>query len=676
MTDRRRSTVFSLWRHRWAPLLAGQSLAMAVAVALSVALGLCDRSPGGASSAANQDRVRPQNPVTTPIATPAFKKANQVLSSRYKSHPIAGAHTGQRADEPGKLTADSPVADKRKTLRNEASSARSTVAPPTVNVNSAPDSDFGCTLSTLVSRDGVRPSRDQGTESVVLPIDLDWVALTAHGLTIPPADRPAGATADTAEAPLPTPEPSDGEREPPLHEDARPVPPVDVDLIQPEVAGGERLEPEEAEKAPLPPDLVLPQDQRCGTDLVRSELEVVDPSSVSTPQDAPTEPIQPTRVTERAFELSDNRRESAAPVGQRPARPAVARPTVTTGPAAPAQPPAPPPPAKGPCEDRSGAVQLAAAAAAPGSYQLQLSRARRAEMQAISRLADARTKRGFDLAGRNALFSARAEFIQALGMIAQALDALEHHTAHVQAMNDGLQALEESDDFVGESSQLTTNFDAVIAARPHATSVLKGKDSGSVSAMQALQMYYTYAQDRLVFAAGHEPAGSMALHGLGKVYAALSKTNTRFSIAAEPKAIVFYQAALVADGRNFLAANELGVLLANYGKYQQAKAALVQCIRVSGQPVSWRNLAVVHSYLGEAQLARLAMHEAELAARRGTDKQPGPLGLGVKPYDVQWVDVATFARTTEPAVLSDPAQAQRAPRGPNIATQSSVPIRR
>lgn len=305
-------------------------------------------------------------------------------------------------------------------------------------------------------------------------------------------------------------------------------------------------------------------------------------------------------------------------------------------------------------------VQRATAGAIPTGSPTYSARANMAELYAVARMADSHSKRGFDLASRGALFSARAEFVRALGMIAQGLDSLEHGTAHVQAMNDGLQALEESNDFVAETTQLTTTFDAVVIARPHFTPVLKNREPGKTSAMQALQEYYSYAQRQFIFAAGHQPPGSMALHGLGKTYVVLGKAKSRQALAAEPKAIVFFQSALLTDPRNFMAANELGVLLSNYGKFDQAKAAFVQSLHISSQPVAWRNLAYVHNQLGESELARLAQHEAESAARRGSDKQPGPLGLSTRTHNVEWVDPATFARTGETPGMTPDKPAERA----------------
>jgi tetratricopeptide (TPR) repeat protein len=269
-----------------------------------------------------------------------------------------------------------------------------------------------------------------------------------------------------------------------------------------------------------------------------------------------------------------------------------------------------------------------------------------AEMAAVARLADARIRRGFELGGRGAFYSSRSEFMQALGMIAQALDAEAGSVTHVSAMTDGLRAIEESNDFIARTSQPRSDFDPVELAKRHRTPVLKGMESGSVSGLEALQRYYSYAQERLAIAAGHEPVGAMALHGLGKLHSALARGQSSQTVAAEPKALVFHQAALLVCPWNYMAANELGVLLVSYGRYEQAKAAFHQSLSISRQPTTWRNLAVAHQAVGEMDLAKLALQEAEYAAAEM--KQHGVKGTGLPDTgSVDFVDVATFQRTAE-----------------------------
>jgi hypothetical protein len=130
--------------------------------------------------------------------------------------------------------------------------------------------------------------------------------------------------------------------------------------------------------------------------------------------------------------------------------------------------------------------------------------------------------------------------------------------------------------------------------------------------------------------------------------------------------MVFYQAALMVDGRNFLAANELGVLLARFGHWEDARHVLQFGLSADSQPALWRNLATVHRHLGEHELARLAQVEAGRAERRlGT----GSSRRGLDDGDgfLRWVspqvlsqsmggDSAVTQPSSEPTVPSAPAR--------------------
>ena len=74
-------------------------------------------------------------------------------------------------------------------------------------------------------------------------------------------------------------------------------------------------------------------------------------------------------------------------------------------------------------------------------------------------------------------------------------------------------------------------------------------------------MIFTEATPAFQFAAaaGHEVAGSMALNALGKLHDAMAHKKSGPVPAAEPKAMVYYQAAMLAYPKNFMAANDLGV---------------------------------------------------------------------------------------------------------------------
>ena len=298
------------------------------------------------------------------------------------------------------------------------------------------------------------------------------------------------------------------------------------------------------------------------------------------------------------------------------------------------------------------------------------------QIEQVARRADQHSRRGFELAGRKAYYSARSEFVQALRAIAQALDAQSGTVAHAAALMHGLEALEESDDFVATGSILETHIDVAADIDAHRTPILRGAELRGVSPLVALQQYYTYAQEQLGVSVGHELAGSMALHGLGKVHAALA-TQDSPGTSGEAKAIVLERAALLAYPGNFMAANDLGVLLARVGRYAEAREALMQSLSVAEHPETWKNLAVVHQALGENQLAQLARHEAGLAATaRGAQAKAESPAAGM----VNWLPPSQFAGTTtlqnataEPAgrtaqipPFEPPRSADDQPRGQGI----------
>jgi tetratricopeptide (TPR) repeat protein len=251
------------------------------------------------------------------------------------------------------------------------------------------------------------------------------------------------------------------------------------------------------------------------------------------------------------------------------------------------------------------------------------------------------------LAARGALYSARAQFIQALRTIAQSLDVQEGGRRHTEALGAGLTALEEAEDFVPRGSNVEADLDVGVMVRGHRTPVLKDSPAGELVAVTAQQQYYTYAQEQLALAAGREEAGSMALFGLGKAYGTLAIQQSPQTVAPEPKAMVFHQAALTVDGGNYLAANELAVLVARYERYDKARELLQHSVTLAPQSAIWRNLAVVHQRLGETELAVSAEKQAVEAARREAVAAAQPSSAA--PGDLQWVDPATFAASTKPA---------------------------
>jgi len=258
------------------------------------------------------------------------------------------------------------------------------------------------------------------------------------------------------------------------------------------------------------------------------------------------------------------------------------------------------------------------------------------QLERIARQADRHTRRGFELAGRRAPFSARLEFIGALQLLAEALDA-EHNTdVHGRCLSAGLTAIKEAEDFIPMSSRLESNRDIPVVIDSHRTPVLKNSDTRRLASFLAMKCYFTFAQEQLSTSVGREVAGSMALHGLGKLYAALASQGRGVVRAAEPKAMVFYQAALLVYPENSMTANDLGVLLARCGDYREAESALRRGLAIQSQSTGWHNLAMVYGQLGQRDLALRADQQAVVAARsEAARRRSNP--------KVRWFDPDAFA---------------------------------
>lgn len=267
-------------------------------------------------------------------------------------------------------------------------------------------------------------------------------------------------------------------------------------------------------------------------------------------------------------------------------------------------------------------------------------------MRAVTRQVEEMIRRGYHLAERGALYSGRAEFIQALSTIAQALDLQAGGRRHTEALAAGLTALEEAEDFIPSGSGLETDLDLPTLLRAHHTPICKQTDTSNLLPVTLLQQYYTYAQDQLARASGGQEAASMAMLWLGKTYSTLALEKSLPAAVAEPKAMVFHWAALSTHGGNFLAANELAVLEARWGQLATARSLLLYSLSVLPHSAVWRNLSTVHQRLDETQLAELALREADIAAKRESEAKLGNSEGIVPSSDVQWLDTQTFASTS------------------------------
>jgi tetratricopeptide (TPR) repeat protein len=279
----------------------------------------------------------------------------------------------------------------------------------------------------------------------------------------------------------------------------------------------------------------------------------------------------------------------------------------------------------------------------------------RTSLEMIAPQAQAHIDYALNLAERGAVQSAQAEFIVALDLIADALDADTRNAtrAHARAVQAGLMAIEETKDFVPADTPHNVVLNVAQLAATHQTPVLKNVDAARVTRAEALQRYHSYATRQLAFAGGRSAIASSALYGLGRAESVTKAGASSRNPLGAPNAMALYQAALLVDPKNYMASNELGVLMARYGDLESAAGQLVHSLSIKPQVETWHNLATVYRRMGQTEKAAQAEREREklLAAPRAVTNDS--TDLGSRP-PLQWVDEDTFAATSTPYGLDGP----------------------
>lgn len=254
----------------------------------------------------------------------------------------------------------------------------------------------------------------------------------------------------------------------------------------------------------------------------------------------------------------------------------------------------------------------------------------------LSRRLTPMVRTGFKLGRAGAMYAARNQFIEVLRRITNAKDAAEGSDRHAQALAAGLRALDEADDFSPRGDVLEAELDVPAIAQSHTTPVVR-EHPAKVTPHDAVAMYSRFAADQIGSAVRGEPAGSMALYGLGKTYARVEAQSN--DPHAGRKCLVMHRAALRAHADNHLAANELGVRLAMAGRYEQASEALRLAASQPGAAATvYENLAQVESRLGRVQVAQQAIVTSQEIAQ--AEIASGELS---RRHGVTWVSPQAFS---------------------------------
>ncbi len=240
---------------------------------------------------------------------------------------------------------------------------------------------------------------------------------------------------------------------------------------------------------------------------------------------------------------------------------------------------------------------------------------------------------GKSLSRRGASFAAKQELFSALRVIAQANDASIGGNNFSTALGRGIMIMKEAEDFVVRNPQSSVALDVAKVIDSHRSKVISANEAASMTPAQAMQRYYTVAQEQLDFAGGRNVVSAEAFFCLGKLQTALMKTQTVPGPLDTAKAIVYHQVALQSDNNHFRSANELGVLLAKTGQLERSTELFKQSLIANPTTQGWQNLAKAHTRLGEQRLAQLAHSEAVVASQ---------VQVASSSAGIQWMPAAQF----------------------------------
>jgi len=228
---------------------------------------------------------------------------------------------------------------------------------------------------------------------------------------------------------------------------------------------------------------------------------------------------------------------------------------------------------------------------------------------AVAQRAAHHVEYGKSLARRGAGFAARQEFYSALQVIAHANDEKIDSHAHTAALRSAIIAFKEAEDFVVTDAESQMGLRVSRVIETHRSGLLTQNEATNLTPVEAMQLYFRFAQEQFGLAGGRHVVSAEALFCLGKLHSVMQQHAPGSGRLETAKAIVYHRAALTNDATNYRSAGELGVLMARMGQLEDAKTLFKQSLRIQSTPQAWENLAKVHERLGETKLAQLAQSE-------------------------------------------------------------------
>lgn len=232
---------------------------------------------------------------------------------------------------------------------------------------------------------------------------------------------------------------------------------------------------------------------------------------------------------------------------------------------------------------------------------------------------------------RNAFFSAREEAETGAIYLVRVLDLASNSYQAEPRLLAAQRALTEAEDF-SFSQRLTTdqNFlERVIES--HQTEVLKSVDVSRMSPLVAAQHYRQFAQQSLVDACQSHPWGSEVYYMLGRTYQAQAEQGAPHADSLRWKAVTFYQAAVAIAPQNSIATNQLGFILLQMDRPQDARNYLINSVQAELNRPALENLVEVSRRLNDADTQNWALQNLAQLRRMHPNQTPAPQVTEVDP---------------------------------------------
>lgn len=232
----------------------------------------------------------------------------------------------------------------------------------------------------------------------------------------------------------------------------------------------------------------------------------------------------------------------------------------------------------------------------------------------------------------NAYASAREEAEQAAVYLVRVLDLASNSYRAEPTWHLAIQALSEAEDFTmfQRMSVDTDTLRRIIDS--HETTVLKGTDTRNVSPLVAAQHYRQFAEQQLIQASQGHPWASDVFYSMGRTFQAQAENADTGSDALRWKAVTFYRAAASVLPSNSMASNQLGYILLQMDRPQEAREALVASLGAKASTPALENLVEASRRLGDPSTINWAVQQLAIN-QSATQPAEAPMVLELEPRE-------------------------------------------